>query len=122
MKKSTENILLGLILFFSLALRLWNMEQIGWGAAYYSAAVRSMSMSWHNFFYTAFDPAGFISIDKPPIALWLQVASVKIFGFRPFAVLLPQILEGLAAIWILFHLVRQRFGAGRASWRPFSLR
>lgn len=71
-------------------------------------------MNWHNFFYTAFDPAGFISIDKPPVALWLQVISVKLFGFHPLSILMPQVLEGVGSVWILFHLVRRRFGASAA--------
>jgi 4-amino-4-deoxy-L-arabinose transferase-like glycosyltransferase len=73
-----------------------------------------MAMNWHNFFYAAFDPAGFISIDKPPVALWLQVISVKLFGFHPLSILMPQVLEGVSSVWILFHLVRRRFGASAA--------
>src|SRR5436190_7472545 len=52
---------------------------------FYDAAVRSMSRSWHNFFYAAFEPGGAVAIDKPPIDLWLQVASVKLLGFNSFA-------------------------------------
>ena len=48
---------------------------------FYDAAVRSMGLSWHNFFFGAFEPGGSVSIDKPPVDLWLQVASVKLFGF-----------------------------------------
>jgi len=99
------------ILALALALRWWELDRNGWGAEYYTAAVRSMSMSWHNFFYVAFDPAGFISIDKPPVALWLQVLSVKLFGFNPLSVILPQVLEGVAAVWVLYRIVRRRFDA-----------
>jgi len=95
----------------TLALRLWGMEQNGWGAEYYTAAVRSMAMNWHNFFYAAFDPTGFISLDKPPVALWFQVLSVKLFGFHPLSVLLPQVLMGVGSVWLLYHLVRRRFSA-----------
>jgi len=99
------------ILALALALRWWELERNGWGAEYYSAAVRSMAMSWHNFFFAAFDPAGFISVDKPPVALWLQVLSVKLFGFNPLSVILPQVLEGVAAVWVLYCLVRRQFSA-----------
>jgi len=99
------------ILALALALRGWELDRLGWGAEYYSAAVRSMAMSWHNFFFAAFDPAGFISVDKPPIAFWLQVVSVKLLGFSPLGVLLPQLLEGVAAVWVLYRIVRPRFGA-----------
>ena len=109
-----EVILLVAILFLALLLRLWGLDKGRWGAEYYTAAVRSMAMSWHNFFYTAFDPAGFISIDKPPVAFWLQVISVKLFGFHPLSVFLPQILAGVGSVWLLFHLVRRRFSASAA--------
>jgi 4-amino-4-deoxy-L-arabinose transferase-like glycosyltransferase len=99
------------VLLFAFFLRSWNLQQNGWGAEYYSAAVRSMAMNWHNFFFDAFDPAGFISVDKPPGALWIQVASVKLFGFTPLSLLLPQVVEGVAAVAVLFYLVRPRFGA-----------
>jgi hypothetical protein len=79
------------------ALRLWRLDQNGFGNEYYTAGVRSMSLSWHNFLYNSFDPAGFISVDKPPVALWIQVASVKLFGFHALGVLIPQALEGVAA-------------------------
>jgi 4-amino-4-deoxy-L-arabinose transferase-like glycosyltransferase len=103
--------LLAAILGLAAALRLWRLDQNGFGNEYYTAAVRSMAASAHNFLYAAFDPAGFVSVDKPPVALWVQVASVKLLGFHGLAVLLPQVLEGVAAVGILFHLVRRRFGA-----------
>ena len=109
--RRAERMALLAILVLALALRMWGIEQNGWGAEYYTAAVRSMAANWHNFFYTAFDPQGFISVDKPPIALWIQVASVKLFGFHPLSVLLPQALEGAVSVWIMFHLVRRRFSA-----------
>jgi 4-amino-4-deoxy-L-arabinose transferase-like glycosyltransferase len=99
------------VLALAAALRLWRLDQNGFDNEYYAAGVRSMMAGWHPFFYNAFDPAGFVSIDKPPLALWIQVASVKIFGFHPLAVLLPQVVEGVAAVALLSHLVRRHWGA-----------
>src|SRR5439155_15273500 len=98
------------ILGLAAALRLWRLDQNGFGNEYYAAAVRSMASSAHNFLYAAFDPAGFLSVDKPPVALWIQVASVKLFGFRPASILLPQVLEGIGSVWLLYCLMRRRFG------------
>ena len=98
------------VLAAAAALRLWRLSQNGFANEYYSAGVRSMSQSWHNFAYNSFDPAGFISVDKPPVALWIQVASVRLFGFHPLSVLVPQALEGIAAVALLYHLVRRGFG------------
>ena len=91
-------------------LRLWRLDHNGYGTDYYTAGVRSMMQSAHNFFFNAFDPAGFVSLDKPPVAFWIQVASAKLFGFSGLSVLLPQVLEGVASIVLLFHLVQRRFG------------
>jgi 4-amino-4-deoxy-L-arabinose transferase-like glycosyltransferase len=99
------------VLALAAALRLWRLDQNGFDNEYYAAAVRSMMTGWHTFFYNSFDPAGFVSVDKPPLALWIQVASVKLFGFSPLAVLLPQVLEGVAAVAVLSHLVTRHFGA-----------
>jgi 4-amino-4-deoxy-L-arabinose transferase-like glycosyltransferase len=84
---------------------------------YYDAAVRTMSLSLHNFFYGVFTPGGQLAIDKPPVDLWFQVASVKLFGFSPEALILPQALAASLACALLFDLVRRPFGtaAGIAS-------
>jgi 4-amino-4-deoxy-L-arabinose transferase-like glycosyltransferase len=102
---------LACVLALAAVLRLWRLDQNGFDNEYYAAAVRSMTDSWHAFFYNSFDPAGFVSVDKPPLALWIQVAAAKVFGFSSLAVLLPQVLEGLAAVALVCHLVGRRFGA-----------
>jgi 4-amino-4-deoxy-L-arabinose transferase-like glycosyltransferase len=100
------------VLVLAATLRGWRLEQNGFDNEYYAAAVRSMMAGWHAFFYNSFDPAGFVSVDKPPLALWIQVAAAKALGFSSLAILLPQVLEGLAAVAVLMHLVGRRFGAG----------
>ncbi len=77
---------------------------------FYDAAVRSMGLSLHNFFYGAFDPTARTAIDKPPIDLWLQVLAVKLFGFNSTVLKLPEALAGTAAIPLLYDLVRRVAG------------
>jgi 4-amino-4-deoxy-L-arabinose transferase-like glycosyltransferase len=77
---------------------------------FYDAAVRSMGLSWHNFFFGAFEPGGSVSIDKPPIDLWLQVASVKLFGFSSTTLKLPEVLAGIASVPLLFAVVWRVWG------------
>lgn len=86
------------VLLLAAALRLWRLNQNGYDNEYYAAAVRSMASGWHAFLYNAFDPTGFVSVDKPPVALWLQALAVKLFGFHGLTVLLPQGAEGVAAL------------------------
>jgi 4-amino-4-deoxy-L-arabinose transferase-like glycosyltransferase len=74
---------------------------------FYDAAVRSMSLSWHNFFFGAFEPGGSVSIDKPPVDLWLQVVSVKLLGFSSTTLKLPEAFAGIASVPLLFATVKR---------------
>ncbi|HYB24704.1 MAG TPA: glycosyltransferase family 39 protein, partial [Solirubrobacteraceae bacterium] len=78
---------------------------------FYDAAVRSMSMSWHNFFFGAYDPGGSLSIDKPPVDLWLQVISTQLLGFSSTTLKLPEALAGIASVPALFMVVRRMWSA-----------
>jgi 4-amino-4-deoxy-L-arabinose transferase-like glycosyltransferase len=91
---------------------LLNLVQLGnegYGNTYYAATVKNMLTSWHNFFFASFD-AGFVSVDKPPLGLWIQAASAKAFGFQGWSLLLPQALAGVLAVGLLYHLVRRALG------------
>jgi 4-amino-4-deoxy-L-arabinose transferase-like glycosyltransferase len=106
---------LGLVLALLLAagLRLWMIRDVP-GNVFYDAAVRSMGTSWHDFFFGALEPSGTVSIDKPPVDLWLQVAATRILGFGLFGLHLPEALGGIAACGLLFGALRRPFGAGAA--------
>jgi 4-amino-4-deoxy-L-arabinose transferase-like glycosyltransferase len=91
-------------------LRLLHIDQV-LPDPFYDAAVRSMGMSWHNFFFGAFEPGGSVSIDKPPVDLWLQVASVKLLGFTATTLKLPEALAGITAVPLLFVAVRRMWSA-----------
>src|SRR3954451_6853670 len=91
-------------------LNLWALDRNGWANDYYSAAVRSMASSWHAFLYGSFDAAGVMTVDKPPLALWVQAASVRVFGFHPLSMLVPEALMGVATVALVYDLVRRRFG------------
>jgi 4-amino-4-deoxy-L-arabinose transferase-like glycosyltransferase len=88
----------------------------GWGMAgasvepFYGAAARSMSESWHDFIFGAFDPAGTVTVDKLPGALWVQALSLRIFGFHIWALVLPQVAEGVLTILVLYRAVRRLAG------------
>ncbi len=87
----------------------WSMGQ-GTLEYYYGAAVRSMSMSWHDFIFGAFDPAGTVTLDKLPGAFWLQALSVRAFGFHPWAIVLPQVVEGILTVLVLYRAVYRLAG------------
>jgi 4-amino-4-deoxy-L-arabinose transferase-like glycosyltransferase len=87
-----------------------------WGAdrqvleVYYAASVRSMSASWHDFLFGAFDPAGTITLDKLPGSFWVQALSVRVLGLHTWAIVLPQVVEGVATVLALYVVVRRHAG------------
>jgi 4-amino-4-deoxy-L-arabinose transferase-like glycosyltransferase len=88
---------------------------------FYDAAVRSMTTSFHNFFFGAFEPGGSVSIDKPPVDLWLQVASVKLFGFSSTTLKLPEAFAGITSVPLLFAAVRRMWSPGAGIAAALSL-
>ncbi len=92
------------------ALFLWNLGASGWANAYYSAAVMAGARDWTAFLFGSFDAGNAITVDKTPAALWVMSLSARIFGFSAWSVLVPQALEGVAAVWLLYLGVRRRAG------------
>jgi 4-amino-4-deoxy-L-arabinose transferase-like glycosyltransferase len=101
---------LALLMAIAAALYLWALSRNGWANEYYSAAVRSMSTSWHDFLFASLDRSGVMTVDKPPLALWVQALSVRVFGYHQLSVLVPQALMGVASVALVYDLVRRRFG------------
>ena len=48
-----------------------------------------------------------MSVDKPPLGLWIQAASAALFGYNGVSLLLPQALAGVLAVELIYHLVRR---------------
>jgi 4-amino-4-deoxy-L-arabinose transferase-like glycosyltransferase len=108
--RTAEWALVGAITLGAAVLRLLHIDQVP-PDPFYDAAVRSMGMSWHNFFFGAFEPGGSVSIDKPPVDLWLQVISVKLLGFSSTTLKLPEALAGTASVPLLYVAVRRMWSA-----------
>ncbi len=98
------------LLLIAGVLNLWNLSINGWANTYYSAAVKSMAASWHNFLFASMDPSGLMTVDKPPLSLWAQALSARVFGFHPLSLLIPQAIMGMIAVGLLYDLTRRRFG------------
>ncbi|HEY5195286.1 MAG TPA: glycosyltransferase family 39 protein [Solirubrobacteraceae bacterium] len=104
---------LNLVLALAYGLRLWMIHNVP-GNVFYDAAVRSMGTSWHNFFFGALEPGGTVSVDKPPVDLWLQVTTTSVLGFGLVGLHLPEALGGVAACGLLFGALRRPFGFAAA--------
>jgi 4-amino-4-deoxy-L-arabinose transferase-like glycosyltransferase len=86
---------------------LWNLAASGYGNSFYAAAVEAGSKSWKAMFFGSLDPSNFITVDKPPAALWVMDLSARIFGFSTWSVMVPGVLEGVAAVALLYAAVRR---------------
>ena len=99
------------ILALATVLNTHRLAQNGYANTFYSAGVHSMLKSWHNFFFLSFDGGGLVTIDKPPLAMWVQAASAELFGFSPLSLLLPEAIISVIAVAVLYRIVSRRLGA-----------
>jgi 4-amino-4-deoxy-L-arabinose transferase-like glycosyltransferase len=104
-------------------LYLVDLAASGYANSFYSAAVQAGSQSWKAFFFGSFDSSNFITVDKPPASLWVMEISARLFGVNSWSILVPQALEGVAAVWLLYATVRRRFSvqAGLLAGAVFAL-
>ena len=102
------------LLVLTAALYLWNLSASGWANAFYSAAAQAGADNWTAMLFGSSDAANAITVDKIPAALWVMDISVRIFGLNPWSVLVPQALEGVAAVAMLYAAVRRVSGPGAA--------
>lgn len=93
-------------------LYLWGLDHNGWANSYYSAAAMAGSQDWTAFFFASSDPGNAISVDKPPLSLWVMSASVWAFGLSPWSILVPQALMGVASVYLLYRLVKTYVSPG----------
>ena len=90
-------------------LYLWGLGASGWANTYYAAAVQAGSKSWKAFFFGSLDAGNAITVDKSPGFLWVMDISARIFGLNSWSILVPQALEGVAAVGVLYATVRRWF-------------
>ena len=95
-------------------LYLWGLGQSGWANSFYSAAVQAGTKSWKAFFFGSSDASNFITVDKPPASLWVMEISARLFGVNAWSILVPQALEGVATVGLLYATVRRWFAPGAA--------
>jgi 4-amino-4-deoxy-L-arabinose transferase-like glycosyltransferase len=94
----------------SAVLNTVRLSQNGYSNIFYSAGIKSMIRSLHNFFFVSFDPGGLVTVDKPPLGLWVQAASAKAFGFTPLSLLVPEAIIGVLTVAVLYVVLARRLG------------
>jgi 4-amino-4-deoxy-L-arabinose transferase-like glycosyltransferase len=117
------HIALGALLALTALAYIWNLGASGDANSFYAAAVKAGTESWKAFFFGSLDKSNFITVDKPPASLWVMELSGRIFGFSSWSMLVPEALEGVAAVALLAAAVRRWFGdwAGIAAGAVFAL-
>jgi 4-amino-4-deoxy-L-arabinose transferase-like glycosyltransferase len=101
--------LLGLLVGTGL-LYLVGLSRNGWGNEFYAAAVQAGTKSWKAFLFGSLDSSNFITVDKPAGFLWPMELSARVFGLNSWSLLIPQALEGVATVGVLYATVRRWFG------------
>ncbi|MFZ5819937.1 MAG: glycosyltransferase family 39 protein [Chloroflexota bacterium] len=104
------HILLIGVMLLSVGLHFANLDAIGDANTYYTAAVESMLQSWSNFFFAAAEPGGSVTVDKPPLGLWIEAAFAFFLGVEGWVVSLPNILAGIFSAPLLYYLVKKYMG------------
>ena len=102
------------LLVATAGLYLWGLGASGWANSFYTAAVQAGTKSWKAFFFGSFDASNFITVDKSPGALWVMEISARIFGLNSWSLLVPQALEGVGTVGLLYLTVRRWFSPAAA--------
>jgi 4-amino-4-deoxy-L-arabinose transferase-like glycosyltransferase len=105
--------LLGLLLATAV-LYLAGLSRSGYANEFYAAAVQAGTRSWKAFLFGSLDSSNFITVDKTPASLWVMELSGRAFGFSSWSLLVPQALEGVAAVGVLYATVRRWFSPAAA--------
>src|SRR4051794_37210308 len=104
---SWTRVALLLLLAATAVLYLWDLRASGWANSFYSAAAQAGSESWKAFFFGSSDAASSITVDKPPMSLWVMALSVRLFGLSSWSILVPEALMGVASVGLLYATVRR---------------
>lgn len=91
-----------LILFSALILLPFtgNVHLFDWDEINFAECAREMIVN--NSYHTPminFQPFW----EKPPLFIWMQVLSMKIFGINEFAARFPNMLNGIITLWLLYY-------------------
>ena len=102
------------ILVLATALYAWNLSSVT-GNTFYNAAVYSGTQSWKAFFFGALDAGSFITVDKPPFALWVMGLSARLLGYGTWQLMLPMVAVGVGSVALLYRMVKRDFGVVAAT-------
>ncbi|WP_134727585.1 glycosyltransferase family 39 protein [Amycolatopsis nivea] len=98
------------LLLGTAALYLTNVAISGWGNDFYAMAVQAGTWDWKAWFFGSLDPGNVVTVDKPPLSLWVMGLSGRLFGFSSWSMLVPDALAGVGSVGLLYLAVRRFSG------------
>lgn len=103
------------ILLLAAFLYSWQIWKVGATNDFYTVTITSMLKSVKTFWYASFNSFGTVTVNQPPVALWLMAISAKVFGLHAWSIILPSIVLGVGSVALMYQLVTPYFGrfAGR---------
>ncbi|MBO6517650.1 MAG: glycosyltransferase family 39 protein [Bacteroidia bacterium] len=105
--------LLGAVLFLPF---LGDVHLLDWDEINFAESAREMLVTG-NFWQVQVNYEPFW--EKPPLFLWIQAGSMKLFGVNEFAARLPNALIGIITLNLLFYLGRKLDQAAIGKWWAF---
>lgn len=99
-----------MLLGVTAVLYLWGLRSLGWANEYYAAAVQAGTQNWKALLFGSLDSGNSITVDKPPMSLWIMALSGRLFGFSSLSMLVPQALMGVGSVALLVASVRRVSG------------
>src|SRR4051812_15605862 len=101
---------LAVLLLGTAVLYLFGLGASSYANEFYAAAVQAGTQSRKAMFFGALDAGNAITVDKPAFFLWPMEISARVFGLNGWSMLVPQALEGVAAVALLAAAVRRVAG------------
>ena len=101
---------LAALLLGTAVLYLWGLGASEYANEFYASAVQAGTQSWKAMFFGSLDAGNAITVDKPAFFLWPMEISARLFGLNGWSILVPQALEGVAAVALLAAAVRRVAG------------
>jgi 4-amino-4-deoxy-L-arabinose transferase-like glycosyltransferase len=94
--------------------RLHEGDLAGYDDALYAHMAKNMIRSgdWWNVCFN-----GYVNPENPPMLIWLQAISMKLFGISDFAAKLPSALCGIAILPLVYAIGRKIF---KDHWTPLA--
>jgi 4-amino-4-deoxy-L-arabinose transferase-like glycosyltransferase len=114
LKTKRARLAISAILLLTTVLYWIGASKNGYGNSFYAAAVQAGTHSWKAFFFGSLDASNFITVDKPPFSLWMMEISTRIFGFHSWSMMLPEVLAGVATVYLVYASVRRWFDSKSA--------